>query len=299
MTIVEWLSEANSPKIRLERSGTGPAELLLIHGIGSRGSDFTRLISSLDEGRSVVAPDLRGHGQSEARLPVTIEEFAADLLPLLDREGPMAVAGFSFGAWVAMEIWRMRPEAVSALVIVDPPLIYGPLFEWASAGGTGRHRFRAILRRIARLPGLDRIRRRRPAARPLSERAVGRITAIYHAVDLEEAVSLMSENPLTSDLDEADLLANARSLMMADRATLLATLDLTGRPEDQEGPTESPVEPVVLFGDRSPMTNLRSAGTFAGGVGGRVVPYQGGHVAHLEAPVAVAAEIEKLFPIRN
>ena len=136
----------------------------------------------------------------------------------------------------------------------------------------------------------------RPAAKPLSERAVDRITAIYHAADLEEAVSLMSENPLTCELDEADLVANARSLMQADRPTLLASLDLTGRPDDQAAPVDSPVEPIVLYGDRSQMTSPDAAASFALGIGGRAVPYSGGHVAHLEAPEEVAAEIEKLLP---
>jgi pimeloyl-ACP methyl ester carboxylesterase len=296
MTIVEGHSETDLPAIHLERSGTGPADLLLIHGIGSRGSDFARLISCLSAEGSVVAPDLRGHGRSAPELPVTVEAFAADLVPLLDREGPMVVAGFSFGSWVALELWRMRPGAVSAVVLVDPPLVYGPLFEWASRGGSGRERFRRFSRRLVRLPGLKHLRRLLPDAKGLSDGAVGRITAIYHADDVEEAIALMGVNPLTRNLDEADLLANARSLMAADRPTLLATLDLTGRPEDQASPAGSSVEPVVMFGEQSPMTSRESAARFADGIGGSAVSYEGGHVAHLEAPEAVATEIERHLP---
>ncbi len=219
-----------------------------------------------------MAPDLRGHGESEASLPVTVEGFAADLIPLIDEEGPVVLAGFSFGSWVAMEIWRKRPEGVSALVLVDPPLVYGPLFEWASRGE----------------PLLG--------ARRSKEEALARISAIYYSADLDEAVELMRENPLTRDLDGADLLANARSLMAADRATLLASLELTGRPADQGRPPGSSLQPVVMFGDRSPMTGPDAAAAFAAGIGGRVVSYSGGHVAHLEAPEAVAEEIERLLP---
>ena len=272
MTIVEPQSGRGRPSIWNERSGSGPAKVMLIHGIGSSGADFTRLVSCFDSGSSTVAPDLRGHGKSEASLPVTVEGFAADLLPLIDEEGPMVLAGFSFGSRVAMEIWRKRPEGVSALVLVDPPLVYGPLFEWASRGEP------------------------RLGARRSREEALARISAIYYSADVDEAVDLMRENPLTRDLDEADLLTNARSLMAADRATLLATLELTGESKGQTRPPGASIEPVVMFGDRSPMTDPDAAGAFAARIGGRAVSYSGGHVAHLEAPEEVAEEIERLLP---
>ena len=84
LTIVNGAPASDGPLIHVERSGSGPADLLLIHGLGSRSEDFSRLISRMDAGRSIVAPDLRGHGASEASLPVTVEAFASDLLPLLD-----------------------------------------------------------------------------------------------------------------------------------------------------------------------------------------------------------------------
>ena len=296
MTIVEPQSGRERPSIWNERSGSGPAKVMLIHGIGSSGADFTRLVSCLDSGSSTVAPDLRGHGKSEASLPVTVEGFAADLLPLIDEEGPMVLAGFSFGSRVAMEIWRKRPEGVSALVLVDPPLVYGPLFEWASRGGSGRHRLRHCLKKAAGISGLGLSSLRRLGARWSREEALARISAIYYSADVDEAVELMRENPLTRDLDEADLLTNARSLMAADRATLLATLELTGESEGQTRPPGASIEPVVMFGDRSPMTDPDAAGAFAARIGGRAVSYSGGQVAHQEAPEEVAEEIERLLP---
>ena len=296
MTIVEAQSVRKRPSIRSERSEGGPADVMLIHGIGSRGSDFSRLISCFGSGSSIVAPDLRGHGKSEASLPVTVEDFAADLLPLIDEEGPLVLAGFSFGSWVAMELWRMRPEGVSTLVLVDPPLVYGPLFDWASRGGPARDRLRHLLRRFAGIAGPVRSSLGRLGARRSREEALARITAIYYAADVDEAVELMRENPLTRDLDGADLIMNARSLMAADRPTLLASLELTGRPEDQSRPPGSLLQPTVMFGDRSPMTGPDAAAAFAAGIGGRAVSYSGGHVAHLEAPEEVAEEIKRLLP---
>jgi pimeloyl-ACP methyl ester carboxylesterase len=264
LTIVKDAPASDDPSIHLDRTGPGPAEVLLLHGLGSRAADFSRLVSRFGNEPSVIAPDLRGHGASGASLPVTVEAFASDLLPLLDEEGPVVVVGFSFGCWVAMELWRARPEKVSALILVDPPLIYGPLFEWA-AGPSGASRAEVIRK----------------------------LTAIYRSSDLDEAVALMREHPLTGDLDETDLISNARSLMAADRPTLFAGLELTGHPEEQTRPSGSEVEPVVLFGETSPVTDRESAEGFALRIGGRTIPYPGGHAAHLEVPGFISAEIER------
>lgn len=283
-----------SPRIHVERTGSGPAEVLLIHGLGSRGRDFSELIACLGPDRSVIAPDLRGHGESEAALPVTLGDFASDLLPLLDDGPPKVVVGFSFGSWVAMELWRKRPEAVGALVLVDPALTYGPLFEWASRGGMGRHKVRAALKRVADTFGLGSLGRKILNPIVMRERAVGRITAVYYASDLEELVGLMKENPLTRDLDDESLEINARAVLTADHETLLAGLDITGKPEEQHRPEGSSIEPVVMFGERSLLTGRSRAEAFAAAIGGRAVAYDGGHVAHLEVPDAVAVEIERL-----
>lgn len=293
LTIVNGAHASDGPSIRLQRTGSGPADLLLIHGLGSRAADFSRLVSSLGGAGSIVSPDLRGHGDSEAGLPVSVADFASDLLPLLEEEGPMAVAGFSFGCWVAMELWRTRPGMVSGLILVDPPLTYGPLFRWASQGGAGRQAVRSFVKSVAAAVGLKSLGRRvyRSLATPRDE-ALRKLTAIYYSTDLGEAVDLMRENPLTGDLGEADLIANAESLMAADRETLLAGLELTGDPDGQTGPVGSAVEPVVLFGETSPVTDPASAEAFARRIGGRAAPYRGGHAAHLEAPDEIAAVIE-------
>ena len=293
LTIVNGSPASDSPSIHVERTGSGPTEVLLIHGLGSRAKDFSALIAALGPNRSILAPDLRGHGESEAALPVTLGGLASDLLPLIDEGPPKVVVGFSFGAWVAMELWRMKPEAVEALVLVDPALTYGPLFEWASRGGTVQQKVRAALKRSVDTLGLEWLGRKLLNPPVLRERAVDRITAIYYTTDLGEMVALMRENPLTRDLDEEDLEINARSVMAADHDTLLAGLDLTGKPEDQERPEGSAIEPVVMFGERSLLTGRSRAERFASAIGGTAVGYEGGHVAHLEAPEAVAVEIER------
>jgi pimeloyl-ACP methyl ester carboxylesterase len=100
--------------------GEGPA-VLLIHG-----HPFDRSMwqpqhrSLLDAGFRVVAPDLRGYGESEPTPgTVTMGELAEDLLALLDRLQieRFAAIGLSMGGLVAMEL-AIRSERLWALALV-------------------------------------------------------------------------------------------------------------------------------------------------------------------------------------
>lgn len=263
--------------------------VLLIHGLGSRGSDLHRVLEGLSDQSKVAIPDLRGHGLSDPGPAETIEDFAVDLLPLLDEDDQVLV-GFSFGAWVAMELWRMCPDRVVGVILVDPPLNYGPLFEWASKGGTWRWRLRSLARRA-----VATFRRLKPPKATRRQETVSRLTAIYNSRDEHEAAKLMKEHPLTRDLNQADRNMNALSLMAADRPTLLAGVGMVNRPEDQSRPPGSEVEPVVFFGDRSILTGPQASEVFAAVIGGRAASYSGGHAAHLEAPQEVAACVEEVL----
>jgi pimeloyl-ACP methyl ester carboxylesterase len=73
-------------------------------------------------GRQVVAPDLRGYGQSLVTAgAVGLERFAADLATRLDdlAVDRAVVCGLSMGGQIAMELAFRYPELVSALVLAD------------------------------------------------------------------------------------------------------------------------------------------------------------------------------------
>jgi pimeloyl-ACP methyl ester carboxylesterase len=99
--------------------------VLLLHGLGVGGSVFQAFARRLLPHLAAVAPDLRGHGQSDAPafgyLPA---DYALDLVELImDRlDWPLPVVGHSLGALVSLELGHLRPELVSWLVLLDPPL---------------------------------------------------------------------------------------------------------------------------------------------------------------------------------
>jgi pimeloyl-ACP methyl ester carboxylesterase len=75
-------------------------------------------------GYRVLAPDLRGFGESE--LEAAPFSYVRDVEALLD--GPTAVVGNSLGGRVALELAVCRPELVDRLVVIAPGL---PGWEWS------------------------------------------------------------------------------------------------------------------------------------------------------------------------
>src|SRR5690606_31550784 len=79
-------------------------------------------------GVRVLAPDLRGHGRSTALPPWDFETVVADLADLLraETDGPVEVAGHSFGGASAVHLSASHPELVRALVLLDPAIAIDP-----------------------------------------------------------------------------------------------------------------------------------------------------------------------------
>ncbi|MEX0657540.1 MAG: alpha/beta hydrolase [Egibacteraceae bacterium] len=96
--------------------------LLLLHGLAARWQVFGPLLPPLLRDYHVIAPDLRGHGQS-GRSPdgYRLGDFTADVRGLLAErdEGPALVYGHSLGGWVGLCLAAEAPETVRGLVVAD------------------------------------------------------------------------------------------------------------------------------------------------------------------------------------
>ena len=74
----------------------------------------------------VIAPDLRGHGQSDdpARPQITVETLVDDLeatLAQLETQRPFLLVAHSFGGAIAAEYALRHPDEVSGLVLIGTP----------------------------------------------------------------------------------------------------------------------------------------------------------------------------------
>jgi pimeloyl-ACP methyl ester carboxylesterase len=99
--------------------------VLLLHGLGVGGSVWSAFARRLLPDLAAVAPDLRGHGQSDAPPSgYTPADYANDLVVLIEDqvEQPVPVVGHSLGALVALKLAELQPAMVSWLVLLDPPL---------------------------------------------------------------------------------------------------------------------------------------------------------------------------------
>jgi pimeloyl-ACP methyl ester carboxylesterase len=91
---------------------------VLVHGYSDDAGTWWRVAPALaDRGWTVLAPELRGHGQSARADSYELEDFAGDLVDTLP-SGADLLLGHSLGAMaVALAVPALEPRLV---VLVDP-----------------------------------------------------------------------------------------------------------------------------------------------------------------------------------
>lgn len=112
-------------EVALAEAGAGGRPLVLVHGFTGAKEDFADHLDPLAElGWHVVAPDLRGHGDSPKPAhddAYSFDVFAEDLLGVLDALGwASAVAlGHSMGGMILQTAVLRAPERFEAIVLMD------------------------------------------------------------------------------------------------------------------------------------------------------------------------------------
>lgn len=98
--------------------------LVCMHPSPLSGRVFRGLLADLGEDRSVYAPDLPGHGESDApEAPPAVADYAAAIGDLLDslRLRQVDVIGYQTGSLAAAELAIARPQQVRRVVLVGVP----------------------------------------------------------------------------------------------------------------------------------------------------------------------------------
>ena len=115
---------AGGPTLRFREWGRPDgAVVLMLHGLGSDGDTWRRVGPVLGEHFRVIAPDARGHADSEWPEDYSVELMRDDVVGLLDALGVLGavVIGHSMGAAVAFLLAASRPETVRLLVLEEMP----------------------------------------------------------------------------------------------------------------------------------------------------------------------------------
>lgn len=96
---------------------------LLLHGVPETRAMWEPLAAELVRDRVVIAPDLKGLGESEDRgpydIPTLVRELAA--LALHEVDGRVDVVGHDWGGSLALALALARPDLVRRLVVINAP----------------------------------------------------------------------------------------------------------------------------------------------------------------------------------
>ncbi|MFN8052530.1 MAG: alpha/beta hydrolase [Acidimicrobiales bacterium] len=189
--------------VRLEAlvAGAGGAPLLLVHGFTGCKEDFADELDPLaDLGYHVVAPDLRGHGDSDFPLDeseYSLEHFADDMFGLADALGwsRFDLLGHSMGGMIAQRMVLDRPERIGRLVLMDTHHgVLGDLDHDLIAIGVELARTQGlkVIQEILQMgadplanPAYERICAERPGYREFAENKMLRASPVMYAAMLQ------------------------------------------------------------------------------------------------------------------
>jgi 3-oxoadipate enol-lactonase len=108
-------------RIHYEESGSGDV-VLFLHGLGSCGQDWMLQTPVFEQRFRIIAPDMRGHGQTDKpRGRICVAHLTSDVIGLLDalHVERVHVVGLSLGGCVTQQLALDAPSRVRSLTLVN------------------------------------------------------------------------------------------------------------------------------------------------------------------------------------
>jgi pimeloyl-ACP methyl ester carboxylesterase len=106
---------------RVHVGGSAPAPgVMLLHGLGASAElNWSATMPALQEDFRVVAPDIRGHGETRTRDHFTLEDAADDVVALADALTleTFIIVGYSMGGPIAQLVHLRHAERVRGVVL--------------------------------------------------------------------------------------------------------------------------------------------------------------------------------------
>jgi pimeloyl-ACP methyl ester carboxylesterase len=264
--------------------GPDAPEVVFVHGLAGSSTNWTDLAGLLSTRASGVAVDLPGFGRSEPTRSRTYDPAALTdallcwLAGRREERGPVHLVGNSLGGLIAMSVAARHPELVRSLTLVSPAMPDRRL---------DPRRMSDPRMALAMVPGLGRSARRALDAEPTRARAE-RVLALCFADPARGSARRLEE--LIAETEER------RTLPWAEEALDGATRGLIGVWAGRSAwstASRTGVPTLVVWGERDRIVTSRLARRTAQALpDGRVLVLPDvGHVAQMEAPVAVARAV--------
>jgi pimeloyl-ACP methyl ester carboxylesterase len=122
--------QTNGISMRIAEAGSGPL-VLLVHGWPESWYSWRHQVTGLAAaGYRVIAPDMRGYGDTDSPVPAEeyrVDKLAADLVGLLDAVGEQTavLVGHDWGSMVAWTTAVLHPDRFTGVIGMSVP--YGGL----------------------------------------------------------------------------------------------------------------------------------------------------------------------------
>jgi pimeloyl-ACP methyl ester carboxylesterase len=268
--------------------GAEPA--LCVHGLAGSSRNWTDLMDLLRPRLACDALDLPGFGDSPPRPDgrYSIAALAQTVAALIERKQkrnqkrPVHLIANSLGGAVCVRLAATRPDLVQTLTLISPAL------------PDSRPRLDLVRFPVMSLPRLGPRLLRKYEALPPQARVADVITTCYADPARFSPVRFNAE---VTELARRDTLGYATDAMVGSIRTLTAEAFRAGRHAAWRDAARIAVPTLVIYGSHDRLVPPRMAGRAAQAFSGAriVVLPRTGHVAHMEHPARVAAEIGVLL----
>lgn len=274
---------------RTEQAPEPPAEAVYVHGLAGAAANWTSLAGLLSPLATGHAPDLPGCGRSDPprRGDYSVAEQVRVLAAVIRElaQGPVHLVGNSLGGFVSTLLAARHPELFRSLTLISPAV---PDFRLGHDRGADS-RLAALL-----APGLGRLIEPRMTGIPADLRVRGMVELCFGdpaAVADDDRVAAVGEYAWRADLPWTQ-----RAVLEQLRELMKAYLVPRGR-SYWAAARRVQVPTLVVWGTRDRLVDVRLAErTAAAFPDSRMLVLAGvGHVAQMEAPVAVARAIGAMW----
>jgi pimeloyl-ACP methyl ester carboxylesterase len=272
-----------------EGNGSAHEPALCVHGLAGSSRNWTDLMDLLRPGLACDALDLPGFGDSPPRPDgrYSIAAFAQTVIELIERRGPkyrgpVHLIGNSLGGAVCVKAAAARPELVRTLTLISPAL------------PDSRPRLDLLQFPVMCLPRVGTRLLRRYQALPPENRVADVIANCYSNPALFSRARYAAE---VAELSRRDSLGYATAALVGSIRALTAETLRIGRHSAWRDAARITTPSLVVYGSDDRVVDPRMAGRAARAFSDArivVLPHTG-HVAHMEHPDVVAAEIRALL----
>jgi pimeloyl-ACP methyl ester carboxylesterase len=179
-----WFTSHNLRLHYVDWGNPDAEPLVLVHGGRDHCRSWDWVAAGLREDFHIVAPDLRGHGQSDYSIGSSYPmiDFVYDLRRLLRELGdrPVSIVAHSFGGVIALLFAGIYPDLVKRIVVIEGTWLLDPAIH-------APERIPVTQRIATWAEQLDKATTQSPRSYPTVEAAVERMMAEHRNLSPEQA----------------------------------------------------------------------------------------------------------------